>query len=402
MSEPAIVIDHIWKKFHRGEVHDSLRDVVPAVARRMVGRGPKPGTLGEGDFWALRNVAFEVHHGEALGIIGPNGAGKSTLLKILSRILRPNRGRIRVKGRLSALIEVSAGFHPDLTGRENIYLNGAILGMRTREITAKLDRIIEFSEIEAFIDTPVKRFSSGMQARLGFSVAAHMEPEVLLVDEVLSVGDVAFRSKCIERMKSIVKESHAAVLFVSHHMEQIRQLCSSCCVLGGGEVAYIGDVQKAVRVYFEQLQKQTAAGGRNTYRRDLAEVKSVGVFDDGGHILERVERGQPFAIEIGYEVHQPQKGLSFIVSLDRGLEIPIVEWKSLEEGYVADGSKGCHKIRLSIDSLPLTAGDHMVNVSMISTSSVPPVLDVRRNAYPLIVSGALEKQSLVNVDARWT
>lgn len=402
MNDAAIDVERIWKKFHRGEMHDSLRDVVPAVVRRMVGRGPTRDKLGAGDFWALKDVSLHVRRGEALGIIGPNGAGKSTLLKILSKILKPNRGRIRVRGRLSALIEVSAGFHPDLTGRENIYLNGAILGMRTREINSKLDKIIDFSGIEAFIDTPVKRFSSGMQARLGFSVAAHMEPEVLLVDEVLSVGDVAFRAKCVERMKAIVRDSQAAVLFVSHHMEQIRQLCDKCCVLGMGEVAFLGDAQQAVRVYFEQLQRQTSAGGRDNYRRDLAQVKSVRVTTPDGRLLERIERDEPFTIEIGYEVYQPQRDLSFIISLDRGLEVPITQWNSEDSGLRADGSAGQHKVRLAIERIPLTAGDHMVNVAMLSSSSNPPLLDRRLNAYPLIVSGALEERCLVHVDGKWS
>ena len=181
-----------------------------------------------------------------LGVIGPNGAGKSTLLKVLSRILRPTRGSYRVQGRLRALIEVAAGFHTDLTGRENIYLNGAILGMRRSEIARRLDQIIDFSGIEAFIDTPVKRYSSGMQARLGFAVAAHMDPDILLVDEVLSVGDVAFRAKCLRHMEQLVR-SDVAVIFISHNLEQIRHLCGSALVLDRGEVRYYGDVELRLR-----------------------------------------------------------------------------------------------------------------------------------------------------------
>ena len=193
----AVQVDHVWKKFRRGELHDSLRDLIPAVARRLLGRGPRSDALLEREFWALKDVSFEVQRGQSLGIIGPNGAGKSTMLKLLSRIIRPTRGDYHVHGRLSALIEVGAGFHQDLTGRENIYLNGTILGMSKKEIRAKEERIIDFAGIEEFIETPVKRYSSGMMARLGFAIAAHLEPDVLLVDEILSVGDAKFRHKCI-------------------------------------------------------------------------------------------------------------------------------------------------------------------------------------------------------------
>jgi lipopolysaccharide transport system ATP-binding protein len=193
MSDIAVEVSHLWKKFRRGEIHDSLRDLVPALARRVLGRGPKQRNLAEGEFWALKDVSFQLKRGEIVGIVGPNGSGKSTLLKIMSRIIRPNSGFVRVNGRLSALIEVAAGFHPDLTGRENVYLNGSILGMKTSEVKQKFDQIVEFSEIEPFIDTPVKRYSSGMYVRLAFSVAAHLEPDVLLVDEVLAVGDVRFQ-----------------------------------------------------------------------------------------------------------------------------------------------------------------------------------------------------------------
>src|SRR5271163_1225919 len=205
MSEVAVRMEHVYKKFRKGEVFNSLRDFLPALTGRMF-RQPE---LSEGDkreFWALQDLSFEVKAGECFGIIGHNGAGKSTTLKILSRIMKPTKGRMVVNGRLSALIEVTAGFHQDLTGRENIFLHGTILGMTKREIQSKLDQIIAFSGIEEFIDTPVKRYSTGMYARLGFSVASHVDPEVLIVDEVLSVGDYLFQAKCVERMKEVIRE----------------------------------------------------------------------------------------------------------------------------------------------------------------------------------------------------
>ena len=192
MSDVALRMEHVYKKFRKGEVYNSLRDLIPALTGKMF-RQQSISKSDKREFWALQDISFEVKRGESLGIIGPNGAGKSTILKILSRIMRPTKGSMIVNGRLSALIEVSAGFHQDLTGRENIYLNGTILGMTKREIDSKIDQIIEFSGIEEFIDTPVKRYSSGMYARLGFSVAAHGDPDVLIVDEVLSVGDFVFQ-----------------------------------------------------------------------------------------------------------------------------------------------------------------------------------------------------------------
>src|SRR5579862_3289857 len=204
MSEVSLQMEHVYKKFRKGEVYNSLRDLLPALTGRMFGQQE----ISQGDrreFWALQDVSFEVKRGEAFGIVGHNGAGKSTALKILSRIMKPTKGHMVVNGRLSALIEVAAGFHPDLTGRENIFLNGTILGMTKREISSKLDQIIAFSGIEEFIDTPVKRYSSGMFARLGFSVAAHVDPEVLIVDEVLSVGDYAFQQRCMDRIRSVIK-----------------------------------------------------------------------------------------------------------------------------------------------------------------------------------------------------
>src|ERR1035437_3121981 len=226
MSDIALRMEHVYKKFRKGETYNSLRDLIPALTGRMF----KEQELDDHDkreFWALQDISFELKHGESFAMIGQNGAGKSTALKILSRIMKPTKGSMVINGRLSALIEVTAGFHHDLTGRENIFLNGTILGMTKREIESKLDQIIAFSGIEEFIDTPVKRYSSGMYARLGFSVAAHVDPEVMLVDEVLSVGDYVFQMKCVQRMKEVVS-SGATVLFVSHNLKTVAQFCDRC------------------------------------------------------------------------------------------------------------------------------------------------------------------------------
>ncbi len=265
MSEIALKLDHVSKKFRRGEIHDSLRDLIPALTGSFLKRGTG---LKSEEFWALDDVCMEVKKGEAFGIIGPNGAGKSTILKLLSGILVPTKGSLTVNGTLSALIEVGAGFHPDLTGRENIYLNGSILGMKKREIEAKFDEIVEFSGLAEFLDTPVKRYSSGMYARLGFSVAAHVDPDVLVVDEVLSVGDLVFQRKCLQRMSEVLSGG-VTVLFVSHSLRAVAELCSRSMLLVGGKVAALGPSDEVISEYLAQ-----ASGDRRTSEGPV-EVRAV-------------------------------------------------------------------------------------------------------------------------------
>jgi ABC-type polysaccharide/polyol phosphate transport system ATPase subunit len=247
MSEPAVVFDRVWKKFRRGERHDSMRDALAALIRKPFQRR-RADALAEQEFWALRDVSFEVKPGEALGIIGPNGAGKSTSLKLLTKILRPTRGHCHVRGRVGALIEISAGFHPDLTGRENLFLQGAILGMSRAEVARKMDTMIEFAGIREFIDTPVKRYSSGMNARLGFAVAAHVDPDVLLIDEVLAVGDFMFQQKCYDRLAEF-RRSGAAIVFVSHNMQAIVSLCDRALLLRPGRSAVLSSVGEVAALY---------------------------------------------------------------------------------------------------------------------------------------------------------
>jgi ABC-type polysaccharide/polyol phosphate transport system ATPase subunit len=253
MSDIALEMEHVYKKFRKGEIFNSLRDLIPALTGRMF----RQREISQGDkreFWALQDISFAVKRGEAFGIVGHNGAGKSTALKILSRIMKPTKGRMIVNGRLSALIEVTAGFHQDLTGRENIYLNGTILGMSKREIASKLDQIIAFSGLEEFIDTPVKRYSSGMYARLGFSVAAHVDPEILIVDEVLSVGDYVFQQNCMDRMRSVIN-SGTTVLFVSHNLKAVTELCQRALLLEHGKMVTIGPTDSVVRRYLNDALK---------------------------------------------------------------------------------------------------------------------------------------------------
>jgi ABC-type polysaccharide/polyol phosphate transport system ATPase subunit len=251
MSDIALRMEHVYKKFRKGETYNSLRDLVPALTGKMF-RAQGIDTKDKREFWALQDISFEAKRGEALGVIGHNGAGKSTALKILSRIMRPTKGQMIVNGRLSALIEVAAGFHPDLTGMENIFLHGTILGMSKREIQSKLDQIIAFSGIEEFIDTPVKRYSSGMYARLGFSIAAHVDPEVMIVDEVLSVGDYIFQQRCIERIQAVIKAG-TTVLFVSHNLKAVTEICPRTLLLEHGKMVAIDQTDVIARKYMGAL-----------------------------------------------------------------------------------------------------------------------------------------------------
>ena len=249
MTQPGIVFDGIWKKFQRGEVHDSLRDLIPALARRLTGRSPRADQLETSDdFWALENLSFDVKSGEVLGIIGGNGAGKSTALKIMNGILRPSRGTRMIRGRVGALIEIAAGFHPDLTGRENVFLQGAIMGMPKQLIRRKFDEIVDFAGIAEFIDTPVKRYSSGMNARLGFAIAANLEPEVLIIDEVLAVGDAAFQHRAFGRIQEMAT-SGIPVAIVSHQLDRVNSLCTKAIVLQRGRAVMEGTPAECTAFY---------------------------------------------------------------------------------------------------------------------------------------------------------
>jgi lipopolysaccharide transport system ATP-binding protein len=260
MSDSVIRVEQLSKRYELGGArHDTLRDrlvhAFRAPFKRMRGETAPDPT----EFWALREVSFDVKRGEVLGVIGRNGAGKSTLLKILSRITEPTSGRVSIRGRVASLLEVGTGFHPELTGRENIHLNGAILGMSRAEIRRKFDEIVAFSEVERFLDTPVKHYSSGMYVRLAFAVAAHLEPEILIVDEVLAVGDAEFQTKCLGKMESIAQSHGRTILFVSHNMSAIVRLCSRTLVLQKGGVVYDGRSDQAINAYLGGGATKTAS-----------------------------------------------------------------------------------------------------------------------------------------------
>jgi lipopolysaccharide transport system ATP-binding protein len=304
MSDVMVEADGLWKKFKKGEIFNSLRDLVPALMKRKLTWARSE--LAKSEFWALKDVSFQVRRGEAFGIIGHNGAGKSTLLKHLSGIMRPTRGTLSVKGRLSALIEVGAGFHPDLTGRENIYLYGTILGMGRDEIRRKFDAIVEFSGLEDFIDTPVKRYSSGMFARLGFAVSAHVEPDVLIIDEVLSVGDYLFQRKGVERMKQVLA-SGATVLFVSHNLRAVADLCPRALLMDHGQVVADGTTAEVVRRYMDHGADGTADNATKE-----AYLSRVTLRGPAGEDLQ-FESGQKVIAEIEVTANQPCQKLAVVI-----------------------------------------------------------------------------------------
>jgi lipopolysaccharide transport system ATP-binding protein len=354
--------------FARRERYLALRDVVAAKFRRIgqaavnfaSGRPMIPGDKVE-ELWALRDVSFEIKRGEVAGIIGPNGAGKSTLLKILSRITAPSAGRATIHGRVASLLEVGTGFHPELTGRENIFLNGAILGMSRKEVKAKFDEIVAFADIERFLDTPVKRYSSGMHVRLGFAVAAHLEPEILIVDEVLAVGDAAFQKKCLGKMREVSNQDGRTVLFVSHNLTAVESLCSRALLLQSGGLAVDGTVTEAVRCHLHDMMSG-AARAQDEKRRFVQSLKLLtnagesGVFQIGDTVVFEVELLSPDVVE------QPRLGIA--VYTPRGDRVATLHTEVQQR---RDWSfSGLITARAVWKNLPLNTGEYRIDVSLWS------------------------------------
>jgi homopolymeric O-antigen transport system ATP-binding protein len=305
MAAPPVVFDHVWKKFRSGERHDSLRDLLPAMARSVFRARPPADELQRQEFWALEDVAFEVAPGEALGIIGPNGAGKSTILKLLTRILRPNVGRSTVTGRVGALIEIAAGFHPDLTGRENVYLQGAIMGMKRAEVAKKFDAIVDFAGVGQFIDTQIKRYSSGMNARLGFAIAAHLDPDVLIIDEVLSVGDMAFQQQCVSRMTDF-KRQGVTIVFVSHNLQAVSGLCDRALYLKRKPMA-LGRTSEVIDRYVREAFSGMDESQGSDFRIRSAELRDA----DGGLVSTAVMPGARLEVRVEFEADVPFESMVF-------------------------------------------------------------------------------------------
>jgi len=378
MSDTAIRVENLGKKYQlrhqqEGKRYKALRDVITGKAKSLfrTGRNSQPDITRE-EFWALKEVSFEIKQGEAVGIIGRNGAGKSTLLKLLSRITEPTTGRVELEGSVASLLEVGTGFHPELTGRENIFLNGAIMGMSRAEIKRKFDEIVAFAEVEKFLDTPVKRYSSGMYMRLAFGVAAHLEPDILVVDEVLAVGDAEFQKKCLSKMEDVSKGGRT-VLFVSHNMASIQRFCSRAILLKGGRAIESGPVSDVVRSYIDGSVKDQADSGLS---RDLGglprggegglQFTGIKITNPAGNVLSTLAVGMTFQIQVTF------KALRALRSAVIGFGIHTVEGTTLfashtnDFGNILNLKAGTYEATVTFTPNYLRDGSYVLSLGCIS------------------------------------
>ncbi|MBI4032670.1 ABC transporter ATP-binding protein [Candidatus Berkelbacteria bacterium] len=358
MRDVMITIEKLGKQYQLGEraqPYYTLRDALGGPLRR------RTTSRKQNEFWALKDVSFEVGKGEVVGVIGRNGAGKSTLLKILSKITPPTSGQVTLRGRVASLLEVGTGFHPELTGRENVYLNGSILGMTQREIRAKFDEIVQFAEIEEFLDTPVKRYSSGMYVRLAFAVAAHLEPEILLVDEVLAVGDVQFQKKCLEKMEEITRGTGRTILFVSHNMGAIEDLCSRCVLLDHGRIQRIGDTPDVVNEYLKETHVADLADRRDRQGTGSVRLTRIAFIDRAGRATDSFKHGEPMSIAITYESHEPElRDIVIGLSFDSNTGHRIADISTLSETAFPKRVPGRGQLLCHLPSLPYNYGRYYV------------------------------------------
>lgn len=393
----VITVENLGKKYtlhhQQREQYTALRDVlangVRAISKKILSPFTPHSsslTVSHEDFWALKDVSFEVKQGDRIGIIGRNGAGKSTLLKILSRITEPTTGSIRIKGRVASLLEVGTGFHPELTGRENIFLNGAILGMGRVEIKKKFDEIVEFAEIERFLDTPVKRYSSGMYVRLAFAVAAHLEPEILIVDEVLAVGDAQFQKKCLGKMEEVGREGRT-VLFVSHNMGAVLHLCENALFLESGIISCSGSVGDVIGHYHSNVKEvswfdlDTFEGERRGLQ-EFAKIKNILILDSHGHSQTVFGMGETIVIKITINFSQFISSSVLGVMLRNSMGALIHDFRSSFDGFFPEFTPGEKVISLVIPKISVYPGNYTIGawiqrqVGMFSDDYVNEVLKI--------------------------
>jgi len=393
MGDDVMVrVENVSKRFAKRLRHVMWYGVCD-LSRQLAGLAARKDMLRPHEFWSLRDVSFEVQRGECLGIIGSNGAGKSTLLKLINGILRPDAGRLRVRGRVGALIEVGAGFHPLLTGRENVYLNGAILGMSREEIARKFDAIVEFAGIGDFLDMPVKFYSSGMYVRLEFAVAAHLEPDVLLVDEVLAVGDVSFQARCLARMRELVK-SGRTLIFISHNLLAVREVCSRCVWLEHGRIRSAGEVASVVHSYLDRSgeapcsSEMELARWPRRYGAGGVRILSARLLGPGGTPTAVAYRTRPLTVEYVFESqYQSPLNLSAVVVSDDGNRVLHLDQQDMGRGRPG-ALLGRHRVRFTIPSLPLAAGRFSWQFAL-QTEFLQP-LDVVSEVLPFVVEDVPE------------
>ena len=370
MTQPAVHFERVSKKFvTHHERPRSFQEMVVNLFRS----GQRE------ELWALRDVSFTVERGAALGIIGPNGSGKSTVLKLISRILEPTSGKITVDGRVSALLELGAGFHPDLTGRENIYLNGSLLGLSRREMDAQFDRIVEFAELERFIDMPVKHYSTGMTMRLGFAVAIHVQPEILLVDEVLAVGDQSFQARCLDKISEL-RSQGVTILFVSHNLEAVRDLCDQTLWLEGGRLQAHGPTEQVIDLYLEwvtageeaRLTAQHGEGVGERWGSGEVEIVDVRFLDRDGRERHVFRTGEPMVACIRYVAHRRIENPVFGVAIHRSDGLHVNGPNTKFAGYPIEFVEGEGEIRYIIESLPLLEGTYQFSATCYDYACVHP------------------------------
>ncbi|PQP35846.1 ABC transporter ATP-binding protein [Desulfobacteraceae bacterium SEEP-SAG9] len=383
MSDTIIRVENLGKKYlikHQQQgnytaLRDVITDKVKSLGKKIISpwnhkRSSTYSTTEE--FWALKDISFKVKQGEVIGIIGRNGAGKSTLLKIISRITEPTKGRIRINGRVASLLEVGTGFHPELTGRENIFLNGAILGMGKAEIKRKFDEIVTFAEVEKFLDTPVKRYSSGMYVRLAFAVAAHLEPEILVVDEVLAVGDASFQKKCLGKMHEVAGEGQT-VIFVSHNMGAVQQLCTRAILIDGGKIIKDSNVSESVAIYLSTAIKQSG-GNHNLLkfpRKDASysniKLKKCLVLDSNNNETYAVKYSESFSIIIEAISAAKYENLTFVVCVDSINGVRVFSSLSSDSDILFSVSPQCTiKTTATISDIWLTPGVYNISLAIRS------------------------------------
>ncbi len=393
MSDVVIELENVSKRYRIGGApskHDGLRHAIESVVRSPLRwlRTRSHEQVDDTSFWALRDVSFSVNRGDIVAIIGRNGAGKSTLLKILSRITPPTSGRISLHGRVSSLLEVGTGFHAELTGRENIFLNGAILGMRRAEIKAKFDEIVAFAEIGRFLDTPVKRYSSGMYVRLAFAVAAHLEPEILIVDEVLAVGDAAFQRKCMGKMGEVAGQGRT-ILFVSHNMAAVSHLCRRGVVLQSGSVKFVGSQTEALQAYLGSGADHSMDFRNRSDRAGTGAVKVVAaeVRDTDSNEIDCVPSGQDVDFVLYFENYANPSPSNVVVSLEvktgMGTRVFLQHNRLSGDHFARLPDSGAFICR--IKNLPLPAGRYQIGFSILGENGHLPFLDLIEDAFELVV-----------------
>ena len=353
----SIEVHDVAKRYRIGDAwRPTLRE---ALSLRRSGSGVR-------DFWALGGVSFTVDEGEVVGIVGRNGAGKTTLLKILSRITEPTRGVARMRGRVGSLLEVGTGFHPELTGRDNIFLNGSVLGMRRSQIKERFDEIVEFAGVERFIDTPVKRYSSGMYLRLAFAVAAHVEPDIVAVDEVLAVGDAEFQRRCLGKMSEFAREGRT-VFFVSHDLGAIAQMCQRAIWLDGGRVRHDGPANRSIELYLAERRRDVPQVEFPVDEAKDVQLLSVGLTDESGEQVDAPARDRPFAIRVRFAVRQRVGGVDVGVYLatSKGVRVLEENWSDANRGIAPADAAGVWDVSLVVPPV-LAANDYGVGVSITS------------------------------------